>query len=124
VDEVDLWPLGNPNSMPEEDTGFGGDACSSSDSTTSLSHFLQLPEVRVHTARRSSTEPLVDYSKSIILTGDEYIKAMEEKAARKELHEKEKELKKREAELTKGKRVEDKIQKEAAKRQRLVDAMA
>jgi hypothetical protein len=67
---------------------------------------------------------LVDYSKSIILTGDEYIKAMEEKAARKELHEKEKELKKREAELTKGKRAEDKIQKEAAKRQRLADAMA
>jgi hypothetical protein len=63
----------------------------------------------------------LDYTKSIIITGDDYIKALEEKEACKELVEKEKELKKREVELTIGRRVEDKILKEASKLQRLAD---
>jgi hypothetical protein len=37
----------------------------------------------------------VEYTKSIILVGDDYIKAMEEKVAQKDLVEKKKELKKR-----------------------------
>jgi hypothetical protein len=40
----------------------------------------------------NQSEPLVDYTKSIIMTGDDYIKAMEEKAACKEAIEKEKYL--------------------------------
>jgi hypothetical protein len=91
---------------------------------SSISHFLQLPEVQVGPGRHSNSEPLVDYTKSIIMTGDDYIKAMEEKAARKDLLEKEKELKKREAELTNGKRAEERVLKEAAKLQRLADARA
>jgi hypothetical protein len=91
---------------------------------SSISRFLQLPEVQVNPGRHSNSEPLVDYTKSIIMTGDDYIKAMEEKAARKDLLEKEKELKKREAELTKGKRAEERVLKEAAKLQRLADARA
>jgi hypothetical protein len=75
-------------------------------------------------ARRSRTEPLVDYTKSIIMIEDDYIKAMEEKSARKESIEKDKELRKREAEVSKGRRAEEKIQKEAAKLQRLIDAKA
>ena len=69
-------------------------------------------------------EPLVGYTKSIIMTGDDYIKAIEEKFARKELIEKEKELRKREVEVSKGRKAKEKIQKEATKLQRLVDARA
>jgi hypothetical protein len=66
----------------------------------------------------------VDYTKSIIMTRDDYIKAMEEKATRKEQVEKDKELKKKEAELTKEMRAEEKILKEVAKLQRLADVRA
>jgi hypothetical protein len=78
---------------------------------SSISQFLQLPETLVNPVKRSKTEPLVDYTKSTIMTGDEYIKTMEEKVARKESIEKEKELKKKEAELTKGRRLEEKFRR-------------
>ena len=93
-------------------------------SPTSISHFLQLPELLVNPARRNSREPLVDYTKSIIMIGNNYIQAMEEKVARKESLEKEKELKKKEAELTRERRAEDKIQKKKAKLQCLEEVGA
>jgi hypothetical protein len=114
---------GNSN---DEAEGYGrsAEAGRNVSPPTSLSHLLQLPEIVVTPARRSRTEPLVDYTKSIIMTGDDYIKAMEEKSARKESIEKDKELRKREAEVSKGRRAEEKIQKEAAKLQRLADVRA
>ena len=42
--------------------------------------------------RNKRSEPLIDYTKSIIMTTDDYIRAMEEKAACKDIVEKEKEL--------------------------------
>ena len=73
--------------------------CGNNSSPNSLSHLLQLPEILINPARNTRTEPLVDYTKSIIMTGDDYIKAMEEKATRKESMEKEQ--RKIEAELSK-----------------------
>jgi hypothetical protein len=98
--------------------------CGDDSSPNSLSHLLQLREVLVNPARNTRIEPLVDYTKSIIITRDDYIKAMEEKATCKESMEKEKEQRKIEAELSKGRRAQDKLQKEVAKLQRLVDAGA
>jgi hypothetical protein len=102
--------------MPRPDKGLhapGSGLCSEGGSCSTLpsfiSRFLQLPEVQVPPSRRTTLEPLVDYTKSIIMTGDDYIKAMEEKAARNEQVEKDKELKKKEAKLTKEKRAEEKI---------------
>jgi hypothetical protein len=108
---------------PADSVGLGPEVGNSS-SHSSITHFLQLPEVQVCPRRSTTCEPLVDYSKSIIMTGDDYIKAMEEKAVRKELVEKDKELKKREAEISKEKKAQEKVLKEAAKLQRLADVRA
>jgi hypothetical protein len=66
----------------------------------------------------------VDYTKSVIMIGNAYIKAMEEKEACKELLEKEKELKKLDVVLTKRKRTEDKIKREVEKLQHLANVRA
>jgi hypothetical protein len=108
---------------PVVNVGFGSEGGQSSP-PSSISRFLQLPEVQAGPSRRTTLEPLVDYTKSIIMTSDAYIKAMEDKAARKEVLEKEKQVKKREAELTKGRRAEEKLMKETAKKQRLADVRA
>ena len=50
----------------------------------SISTFLTLPEVTVSRQQRRS-EALTDYSKSIILTSENYISMMEEKSARREV---------------------------------------
>jgi hypothetical protein len=108
---------------PVVNAGFGSEGGQSSP-PSSISRFLQLPEVQAGPSRRTTLEPLVDYTKSIIMTSDAYIKAMEDKAARKEVLEKEKQVKKREAELTQGRRAEEKLMKETAKKQRLADVRA
>jgi hypothetical protein len=69
-------------------------ASSSSDSETGspgrteqaahMAALLELPTVGPSCPRRRSEEPLVDYSKSIILTKDDYIRMMEAKERRKE----------------------------------------
>jgi hypothetical protein len=47
-------------------------------------NFFQLPCLPPVPQRRRNQEPLMDYSKSIIMTSEEYLKAMEEKAQRRE----------------------------------------
>ena len=42
-----------------------------------LSCFLQLPELPLVPMRRMAAKPIMDYTKSIIITSDDYIKAME-----------------------------------------------
>jgi hypothetical protein len=125
MEEAHCMPVGGGNFSDEaEGCGWNAQADRNVGLPSSLSHLLQLPKIVVTPTRRSKTKPLVDYTKSIIMTGDDYIKAMEEKSAQKESFVKEKELRKREAEFSKGKRAEEKIQKEAAKLQRLADADA
>lgn len=52
---------------------------------TPIETFLQLPEVPVNPRRRRNREePLIDYSKSIMMTSEEYLRSMELKARRKE----------------------------------------
>lgn len=52
---------------------------------TPIENFLQLPEVPVNPRRRRTREePLIDYSKSIMMTSEEYHRSMELKAQRKE----------------------------------------
>jgi hypothetical protein len=108
---------------PIVNVGFRSEGGQSSP-PSSISHFLQLPEVQAGPSRRTTSEPLVDYTKSIIMTSDAYIKAIEDKAARKEVVEKEKQVKKREAELTKGRRAKEQLMKETAKKQQLADVRA
>jgi hypothetical protein len=85
---------------------------------------LQLPKLLVSCVKQTIIEPLVDYTKSVIMIGNAYIKAMEEKEACKELLEKEKELKKLDVVLTKRKRTEDKIKREVEKLQHLANVRA
>lgn len=68
---------------------------------------MMLPEVTVARMPRK-TEPLVDYSKSIILTSDNYIALMEEKYARKEALDKAK-VEKKQDELDKKWQEEEKL---------------
>ena len=90
-----------------------------------IENFLQLPEVPVQPRRRRSLEePLVDYSKSILLTSETYMEAMELKAERKEKARKEAELRKAESERKKEARALEKQRKEVEKIQRVNDARA
>jgi hypothetical protein len=54
----------------------------------STPNFFQLLHVPVALRKQNRAEPLVDYTKSIIMIGNDYIRAMEEKASRKEVVEK------------------------------------
>lgn len=50
-----------------------------------IEYFLQLPEILMQPQRRKSQEELlVDYSKSILVTSEEYLQAMELKVEQKE----------------------------------------
>jgi hypothetical protein len=77
----------------------------------SLVHqFLQLPEVPVlERCCRSREEPLIDYSKSIILTSNDYLQSMELKATHKEKARKEAEQRKVDAEKRKDARAAEKV---------------
>jgi hypothetical protein len=89
----------------------------------SIHSFLQLPEVVVQgRPRRTREEPLVDYSKSIMLTSEQYLQNMELKAERMEKAKREAEARKLEAEKKKETKAAEKLQKEAKKAQREVDA--
>jgi hypothetical protein len=80
----------------------------------SIYKFLQLPEVTVvRHKKKTHEEPLVDYSKSIFLTSDEYLQSMEAKADRKKKAKKEARVRKLEAEKRKDARATERIQKEA-----------
>ena len=74
----------------------------------SLSSFLQLFELPLVSMKQMAAESIVDYTKSIIMMGDDYIKSMEEKSACKKVVEKEKNLKRKEVGLTKGREAEEK----------------
>lgn len=90
-----------------------------------IERFLQLPEIPVQPRRRRSQEqPLVDYSKNILVTSEEYLQAMELKAERKEQARKEAEHRKLEGEKKKEARVLEKHRKEEEKIQRARDARA
>jgi hypothetical protein len=91
----------------------------------SIHRFLQLPQVVVpERQRRSREEPLVDYSKSIMLTSEKYLQSMELKAERKKKAKAEAELRKLEADKKKESRAAEKLQKKVEKAQREVDARA
>ena len=95
---------------------------SSSDSEGGPSTMVQrnlfpLPRVQCRARRTSqASEPLIDYSKSILMTSEEYISAMTAKAAQKEVVAKEREERKIQAEQRKAQRLEKK-----AKRTRCCD---
>ena len=89
-----------------------------------LRRFLQLPEVVEPAERQRRRDPIIDYSKSIIMTSKEYLCAMEEKARLREEAEKDRELKRRESELTKKKKAAERLEKEVSKLQRQQEVAA
>ena len=48
-----------------------------------ISSLLELPEIVVRAPARRGGDPLIDYSRSLLLTSEEYIAAMQEKAERR-----------------------------------------
>ena len=92
--------------------------------STSQQHFFQLLEVPSPAQRRRKQDPIIDYTKSIIMTSEDYLRAMEEKARLKEEAERARQMKKKEAEVTKLRRVEEKRSREAAKKKRQEEAAA
>jgi hypothetical protein len=89
-----------------------------------LSKLLELPRIGPPVKRKRTSEPLVDYSKSIILTRDTYIALMKKKECRKEQAEKKHEEQHLEAEWKKLERVVLKEIKEAEKLRKVADARA
>jgi hypothetical protein len=78
-------------------------------------NFFQLPQVPAPIRRSNRSDLLVDYNKSIIMTGDEYVRAMEQKAARKEAAEREKQSRWQELEVMRAKRAEERTEREVQK---------
>jgi hypothetical protein len=74
-----------------------------------ISGMLTLPTVPVTHSRVSTGEPLVDYSKSILLTSDDYLRQVESLAAKRSNANKAKEAEKVATEQRKRKREEERI---------------
>ena len=84
--------------------------------TTARRNLFPLPQVQRPPQKQAQEgEPLIDYSKSILMTSEDYIAAMATKAARKEVVAKEQEERKNQAELRKAQCEEEKARKEAEK---------
>jgi hypothetical protein len=132
VDVADLVDHNQQGGLREEggdhglQTPTGGGGSSSADTRhgqLQTSQFFELPQLPAQ-RRHHQTEPLVDYTKSIIMTSEEYIQAMEAKAARKEALEHEKDQRRLEAERTRGKRAEEKRKAESQKIEKRQDRAA
>ena len=113
----------------DPDLGSDGDGHAAQDSEEDIGsaatarNLFALPQIVRRTPRaRRMEEPLVDYSKSIIMTSQDYIDAMEAKAARKLAVAKEREERKIQAEARKLQREEEKTRKEAEKVMRSIQA--
>jgi hypothetical protein len=83
-----------------------------------IAHILSLPEVQPSSNRKRHKEPIIDYTKSIIMTAPKYVVAPEEKVAKKEAVLKAKEDKKVEAETTRKIKAQEHLEKEEAKKLR------
>jgi len=81
------------------------------------SNFLALPQVILPKVKRCSRqgEPYIDYSKSIWITQEDYVKSLEQIANQKEAAAQEKERKRLEGEEMKVKKAAEKRQKEIAR---------
>ena len=95
----------------ESDGESAFDSSKSSDSegegppTSTVRNLFPLPQVQRPTRRQAQAgEPLVDYSKSILMTSEEYIAAMTGKATRKAEVVREREERKKHAEQKKAQR--------------------
>jgi hypothetical protein len=85
----------------------------------SISRFLQLPIVPVSRSRRGTGEgPLIDYSKSILMTSDSYIDSLEVLPARRQDATRARETRKLEAEARKQRREVEKAECEKRKKHR------
>lgn len=49
-------------------------------SAQSITRFLTFPEVHLPVSRRQQTQPYVDYSKSIIMTSQDYVQLLQQKS--------------------------------------------
>lgn len=88
-----------------------------------ISEFLRLPQ-HVQRPPRVRSNPLVDYSKSHILTSDQHCETMDFNAARKTDAIEGAKKKKDDANLTKEKRLLEKSQKDVAKKTRIAEKEA
>ena len=100
--------LGGLGLSPDEPKASDEDIRLHHEPPPSISRFLTLPEVTVSRQRRRS-KALTDYSKSIILTSENYISMMEEKSARREAVERAKAEKQQLRQVEKKRREEEKI---------------
>ena len=105
---------------PESDCDLSSDSNTESEpdgkETNTRRNLFSLPQVQSRGHRGSQVEQtLIDYSKSILMTSDEYIATMTAKATRKEAVAREQEERKIQAEQKKAQREQEKAPKEADK---------
>jgi hypothetical protein len=92
----------------------------------SIDRFLVLPQqdVPMHEPLRPGGEPQIDFSKSYILTSEEYMASLEAKASRKQALQEEARLHKVAADASKENRRLEKVQKEAKSKARALGRAA
>jgi hypothetical protein len=115
---------GSSNANSENDASMDDLPESSQAGERQTSRLLEFPRVGPPHKLKRHGEPLIDYSKSIILTCEGYMNMMQEKAAQKKEIATKKEERRLEAQRKRSERELQKIQKEAKKQQRAADAKA
>jgi hypothetical protein len=105
-----------PRESPVEEDGWGEEIGfnDGSGNPNSIDRFLVLPQedLPVHAPLPGSSEPQIDYSRSHILTSDEFVASLEAKAARKQAILAEAQARRIAAEETKEMRRLEKLEKE------------
>ena len=92
--------------------------CAGDGDEPGIGRFLVLPIVPIRSSSRAAAAPLIDYSKSIMLTSDNYLLSMEQLAFKRDEAAKAKEARKLNAQAKKRKNDEAKVERAAKKKQK------
>jgi hypothetical protein len=117
-----------PGAAPEEDEGWGEEIGfnDNNDNPDSIDRFLVLPQADLpeHAPLPANGEPQIDYSRSHILTSDEFVASLEAKAAQKQAILEEAHSRRRTIEETKEMHRLEKLQREKRCRERAEERAA
>lgn len=102
------------SSEDSEDLEDSGTECNMLE-PVGAAQFLTLPALSVSTRNKSKNTATIDWEKSVMLTSDEYVEALEARTAQKEEAEKIREHKRREREDSRKRKMEQRAEQEMVK---------
>ena len=110
---------------PVEACGQGASAAlGGGGSSSRLQGLLALPRIPTKRPRKKYQDPIIDYSKSLLLTSEDYLNAMQEKAEKREAVRREAEQRRTEMQRRRFERQAEKERRDAERAQRRADKEA